>query len=99
MAAPATQTKPPAGMGVPGETGVSSLTILEATQDMNKNFDEFKEQAMQTRCMLAVLSKAVLQQCWRDEGLQRKSDREKQDEHLEGESEQTSDGDACVNAD
>lgn len=57
-----TPTKPPADKkrkGGPGETEVSHLTVLEAIQDMNKNFDVLKEQARQTSCVLAALSKAV----------------------------------------
>ena len=38
---------------------ISNLTILEAIQGMGKNFDELKEQAKQTSCMLAALTKAV----------------------------------------
>lgn len=57
--APLTPTKPPAGKKSKGETDISNQTILEAIQDMGKNFDELKEQAKQTTCMLAALSKAV----------------------------------------
>lgn len=60
--APATQYKPPAGKKSKGqhdETEVSNLTILEAIRGMEKNFDELKEQAKQTSCMLAALTKAV----------------------------------------
>lgn len=45
--------------GGPGQTAVSNLTLVEAIQGMNKNFDKLEEQARQTSCILTALSKAV----------------------------------------
>lgn len=61
--APTTPLKTPVGKKSKAinetEEEVSNSTILRAIQSMAKDIEELKEQASQTSCMLAALSKSV----------------------------------------